>query len=901
MGDIANLKSLPVMAVLLLGLVAGPVSADPNLIAHYTFDDGDANDSSGNGHDGTLLQGDANTSIGFVYDAVRDSNVLDCNNPVGHTDNSVVDCSTGSWVDDIQSTITTTGWTKVDTIHTTNYMMTKGGRYQMTFVPDGRLRFYIQGSTPNTQYGTSSILDSQWHHIACTYDATATERKIYIDGELETTENPTGVIGTDTQNLVIGGRISATYTGRGWNGLISDFRLYDNVLSHAEVRKLAENYKAYDPVPTDGATGQMVNLASIGWKSGVKAGGINGTHKVYIDQNKALVEANDVSVYKGQFDSNSYSGSPMGALTVGTYYWRIDTVNGVEEWPGDIWSFTTVSLKASEPNPADISKYVGTARVSWRAGLGAINHAVYYGTDFNDVNDANASVYKGTFTVTTDPNWPISPALVEGQTYYWRVDANGTEFYQGDVWSFTTGTDGYYKDVLMDGGIGLSETKTLPVSDYLGFSWEYVSLPRYDYDATPEDYDVQDKVFTGDVNDNNGRLLYPDGQPRFRCVYVRGGSSFTHGESLGADGRQRFRDFFADGGSYSGTCAGFSIASLCRSDKSPSPYPSYLHIWPAKCYYGGITGGAYLDHIIPTDSPLLDYYDFGGDYYIEDLYHNMGSYAIEDDPVYWCTGSEVLMIHDNPGHHTDGNVSCLAYKEDANSGRLSLIGSHPESATSGEKRDLMAALLQYAMDGQGWLNAKAQLQNDVMRQMNDNSTAGHEKVGDKQYHHFTVQIPSGMKLTITLDGLDDVNDLDLFARKDDFALRGETGLYEASNTSNSDETLTINDPCAGTWYIGVKGVNTVSTTLMSWGQDYTGNLGLLNGVAYTITAEWHMLGDFNGANDVDSVDFSALALSWRKAQGQAGYDPNCDISIPVDNVIDEKDLDVFSDNWLAGK
>jgi len=32
-----------------------------------------------------------------------------------------------------------------------------------------------------------------------------------------------------------------------------------------------------------------------------------------------------------------------------------------------------------------------------------------------------------------------------------------------------------------------------------------------------------------------------------------------------------------------------------------------------------------------------------------------------------------------------------------------------------------------------------------------------------------------------------------------------------------------------------------------------------------------------------------------------GYDPNCDISIPADNVIDEKDLDVFSDNWLAGK
>ena len=62
-----------------------------------------------------------------------------------------------------------------------------------------------------------------------------------------------------------------------------------------------------------------------------------------------------------------------------------------------------------------------------------------------------------------------------------------------------------------------------------------------------------------------------------------------------------------------------------------------------------------------------------------------------------------------------------------------------------------------------------------------------------------------------------------------------------------------------------------------------------------------MLGDFEPDGDVDSVDFSVLALSWQKGQGQAGYNSICDISIPADSLINEKDLKIFTDNWLAGK
>ncbi|MHC4500667.1 MAG: choice-of-anchor Q domain-containing protein, partial [Planctomycetota bacterium] len=63
---------------------------------------------------------------------------------------------------------------------------------------------------------------------------------------------------------------------------------------------------------------------------------------------------------------------------------------------------------------------------------------------------------------------------------------------------------------------------------------------------------------------------------------------------------------------------------------------------------------------------------------------------------------------------------------------------------------------------------------------------------------------------------------------------------------------------------------------------------------------WVYLGDFAGGCDVDFVDFSVLGLTWLLEEGQPGYNPVCDISIPADGTIDEKDLKIFTDNWLAG-
>jgi len=61
------------------------------------------------------------------------------------------------------------------------------------------------------------------------------------------------------------------------------------------------------------------------------------------------------------------------------------------------------------------------------------------------------------------------------------------------------------------------------------------------------------------------------------------------------------------------------------------------------------------------------------------------------------------------------------------------------------------------------------------------------------------------------------------------------------------------------------------------------------------------IGDFDNQCDVDMADYAIFTLAWLTEDGDAEYNPDCDISIPADNSIDMLDLAVFVKYWLAGK
>jgi len=107
-------------------------------------------------------------------------------------------------------------------------------------------------------------------------------------------------------------------------------------------------------------------------------------------------------------------------------------------------------LKASTPSPAD-GATIGreTPVLSWTPGHKAIEHDVFFGTNFDDVNNVDlfddTGIYRGRWI---DASYATEELDLD-QTYYWRIDeveADGTTVHKGDVWSFTVSSMGPVED-----------------------------------------------------------------------------------------------------------------------------------------------------------------------------------------------------------------------------------------------------------------------------------------------------------------------------------------------------------------------------------------------------------------------------------------------------------------------
>lgn len=388
----------------------------------------------------------------------------------------------------------------------------------------------------------------------------------------------------------------------------------------------------------------------------------------------------------------------------------------------------------------------------------------------------------------------------------------------------------FYKDVFLDSGIGLTSRKFLYAAQYLGLTTEGVSLPRSG--ATVEDSVLQNQIVAGDENDTNGRLLYPDGQPRYRLLFVNGGSSTTHGKSLNETALHNMRLFVQNGGSYVGTCAGAFFAS--NGYDSNYDYPYYLSIWPYMMNHTGISGGV-TGMFIDPDSPLLQYCDFGGDDYVSDIRHNKGGY-----PVELPSDTEVLARYDYPAKTDVHNQpSIWAYKYDSIGGRLIMEGSHPEEVSSGERRDLTAAMMQYAMDGVGMTTIKGYLKNGEVRLMDKGSEEKeplYAKIGDLQCHHFAVNIPDSV-YDINVTVVSNVEcDLSLMMCHETYAYLEDADFI--STKKGAYQQLSFSTLESGVWYVAVQCLSTVDVTETEYGQLYIDPLGVLNGIPYQITVSW---------------------------------------------------------------
>lgn len=213
---------------------AAPEKSGRKLVARWEFDeveDGNVVDSSGNGLDGKLV-GDAK----IITDPER-GNVLSLDG-----DGDYVNCGNNPAFD-ITNSITIVVWIKVNAFEKRwETILAKGGtawRLSRDKASDN-IEYACTGlNLPSRDkfsrvFGIRNVNDESWHHIAGVYDGE--KMYLYVDGELDVSVRATGSININGDELLIGE--NGIDSGREWNGLIDDVRIYSYALSEKEIRDI---------------------------------------------------------------------------------------------------------------------------------------------------------------------------------------------------------------------------------------------------------------------------------------------------------------------------------------------------------------------------------------------------------------------------------------------------------------------------------------------------------------------------------------------------------------------------------------------------------------------------------------------------------------------------------------
>ncbi len=433
--------------VLLVGLVFNSMANAQveGLVAHLRLDEGTgitAGDSSGNGNNGTL-NGGARWTTGKLEGAVY----LDGVDDYIEIPNFLTETGTlAFWFKPDWDGSDPADYRLFDASTSTIYFFISKGANHADINPE-EFGFYLEDVTDadyqGIEFDPAGVINANtWHHVAVTWEFGGGPAILYFDGVEVSRAASIGGFPALAPNLRFGlETVAYIPMANGAKAVIDDIMFYDKILTEAEIQVIMVGLGAFpyawNPSPKDGAL-VSATWVSLSWS----AGDFTVSHDLYLGDNFEDVNNGTGDTFRGNLTDLFYVAGfpgyayPDGLVNGTTYYWRVDEVNEAEPnspWKGPVWSFSIPPKTAYDPIPADGAEFVLTdATFKWTAGFGSKLHYVFFGDDYDEVNNATVGEPRGTTT--------YSPGTLElAKTYYWRVDEfDGAGTYKGEVWSFIT-------------------------------------------------------------------------------------------------------------------------------------------------------------------------------------------------------------------------------------------------------------------------------------------------------------------------------------------------------------------------------------------------------------------------------------------------------------------------------
>jgi len=208
------------------------IDRDSNaLLGQWNFNEGSgsvANDSSGNGHDGTVQNATWIESEG--------RRALDFNG------NSSTVLLPGSAFEEISDQVSIAMWTYGDTSlpsQTTAFFAHNSNNQRILNIhlPFDNSQIFWDAPDRINQLATEEEFEGAWVHWVFTKNATSGIMNIFRNGEIW----HSGTNRFDTINAISGARIGSAVNNRFYNGMIDEVQLYNIALSSNEVSELFES------------------------------------------------------------------------------------------------------------------------------------------------------------------------------------------------------------------------------------------------------------------------------------------------------------------------------------------------------------------------------------------------------------------------------------------------------------------------------------------------------------------------------------------------------------------------------------------------------------------------------------------------------------------------------------
>jgi hypothetical protein len=269
--------------------------------------------------------------------------------------------------------------------------------------------------------------------------------------------------------------------------------------------------------------------------------------------------------------------------------------------------------------------------------------------------------------------------------------------------------------------------------------------------------------------------------------YMNGGSSGDHVASLktsttpdGLNGKDLVQQFFANGGSYTGSCAGAFAAG--------SGISRYFELIPNTRFKSSMPWGINVDATFdaPADKPFSDVMkDLGFGTKVTNIPTYGGPVYKPGIDTYYGPVPDGLQYFGKNVRNGYGAPQVAAYKGPG-TGQMAILSGHPEYRSSGSNLGLMATVYKYAIDGARKIpDLKDSLAVGDTVQM----VGPKQKVGDGQYHRFTVDVPAGTStLDVSLSGLS--GNADVYVQCDSPA-NAKSYLAKGTQTGTAGESVQV--------------------------------------------------------------------------------------------------------------